>query len=245
MVPLYSRGCSILDLLERSITTRSHNLFLSTSKMSEDSSTPADPPPSYESTSQPSPVASGGPAPSPRPILRAPLPLDLPVLNALRGKKIILASASPRRKQLLAQVGSRFPATEITLTSNSQIGLTNLTIIPSTFAEDLSKSLTPFEYVLQTATQKCIAVYQKECDNDPALIIAADTVVVGLNGEILEKPRNEKEHIAMLRGLRTAVEHKVVTGIACIAPLEEALDPGYALETHVEETTVKFDSSGM
>lgn len=125
-----------------------------------------------------------------------------------------------------------------------QIGLTDITIIPSSFAEDLPKSLSPFEYVLQTAQQKALTVYQREVDRDPALVIAADTVVIGPGGQILEKPKSEKEHIAMLRSLRDAGEHKVCTGIACIAPLETVTDPGYALETHVEETTVKFDTNG-
>jgi septum formation protein len=128
-----------------------------------------------------------------------------------------------------------------------QIGLTNLTIVPSTFAEDLPKTLSPFEYVLQTATQKALTVYQRECDSgsEPSLIIAADTVVIGPGGAILEKPRSEKEHVAMLKGLRDAKEHKVCSGIACIAPLDIIVDPGYAMETHVEETTVRFDNSGM
>jgi len=39
--------------------------------------------------------------PLPRP--RAPMPLDIPVLNAIKGKRVILASASPRRRQLFAQ----------------------------------------------------------------------------------------------------------------------------------------------
>ncbi|TKA53263.1 hypothetical protein B0A49_11278, partial [Cryomyces minteri] len=58
---------------------------------------------------------------------------------------------------------------------------------------------------------------------------------------ILEKPRSEKEHIATLKGLRDSGWHKVYTAVACMAPLESARDPGYALETHVEETAVKFD----
>lgn len=122
--------------------------------------------------------------------------------------------------------------------------MTNLDIIPSTFAEDLPKTLSPFEYVLQTAQQKASAVYKREVDSDPALIIAADTVVIGPGGRILEKPKSEKDHIAMLKSLRSAGEHKVCTGVAVMAPLETAIDPGYALETHVEETTVKFDTSG-
>ena len=56
-------------------------------------SVPAEPPPSYESTAQPT-------AAIPRP----PLPLHLPLIDSLRAKRVILASASPRRRQLLAQV---------------------------------------------------------------------------------------------------------------------------------------------
>ena len=37
--------------------------------------------------------------------------------------------------------------------------------------------------------------------------------------------------------------HKVYTAVVCIAPLESAVDPGYAMETHVEETAVQFDES--
>ncbi|KAJ9646500.1 hypothetical protein H2201_001456 [Coniosporium apollinis] len=196
-----------------------------------DTKTPIDPPPSYDSTTQPAPVAMGAPAPPRAPIPRAPLPLDLPALNILRGKRVILASSSPRRKQILAH-----------------IGLTNLVIIPSSFAENLPKSLTPFEYVLQTATQKALAVYAKEIDNpsggeEPALIIAADTIVVSHAGDILEKPRSEKEHIAMLKLLRDGGVHKVFTAVAVMAPLESARDPGYALETCVEETAVRFDAA--
>jgi len=128
-----------------------------------------------------------------------------------------------------------------------QIGLTNLEIIPSSFAENLSKSLSPFEYVLETATRKCMAVYEREVENEtdgePALIIGADTIVVGHFGEILEKPRSEAEHIGMLKMLRDTRMHKVYTAVACAAPLESARDPGYALETHVEETSVKFDKN--
>ena len=113
--------------------------------------------------------------------------------------------------------------------------------------ENLSKSLSPFEYVLQTATQKAQSVYAAEVDNaalgEPALVIAADTIVVSSLGQILEKPRSEAEHIKMLKGLRNGGMHKVFTAVAAMAPLESARDPGYALETVVEETTVRFDKS--
>jgi hypothetical protein len=42
--------------------------------------------------------------PAGKPIPRGPFPLDIPVLNQLKGKRIILASASPRRKQILHTV---------------------------------------------------------------------------------------------------------------------------------------------
>ncbi|KAL9098252.1 MAG: hypothetical protein Q9163_006059 [Psora crenata] len=179
---------------------------------------PAGPPPSYEAASQ-----STAPIP---PSFRTPLPL----ISSLRDKRVILASSSPRRKQLLAQ--------------GTQIGLTNIEIIPSSLPENLSKSLSPFEYVLQTATQKAMSVYTSSLDSptlgDPAVVIAADTVVVSHSGQLLEKPRSEAEHIAMLKMLRNSAYHKVYTGVVLMAPLVSARDPGYALESTVEETTVKF-----
>lgn len=90
-------------------------------------------------------------------------------------------------------------------------------------------------------------VYRSEIDSakgEPALIIAADTVVVSISGEILEKPRSENDHFATLKKLRDEKWHKVYTAVVCMAPLESAVDPGYALETHVEETAVLFDAEG-
>lgn len=185
---------------------------------------PSEPPPSYEATplnpASPVPPEKGPPRPFPS--------LDLPTLNLLRGRRTILASASPRRKQILAA-----------------IGLTKIEIIPSSFDENLPKSASPFEYVLATATEKGLAVYKREINNEskgePALIIAADTIVVSRSGEILEKPRSEAQHISMLKNLRDTGVHRVYTAVACMAPLDSARDPGYALETAVEETSVKFD----
>lgn len=182
---------------------------------------PSDEPPSYDAVLVP--------ARSPSAVrqLRLPPPLDLPALNLLRGRRVILASASPRRKQLLAQ-----------------IGLTNIEIIPSKFEENLPK-VSPHEYVLATATQKALAVYRQEADNaeksEPGLIIAADTIVVNAMGEILEKPRSEVQHITMLKSLRDTGVHHVYTAVALVMPLASARDPGYALETATETTMVKFD----
>ena len=194
--------------------------------------TPAEPPPSYEASSpllkstNPNPGASGASSGGhPRP----PQPLSLPSISRLRTQRVILASASPRRKLIL-----------------SYLGLQNVEVIPSTFPEDLPKSLSPFEYCLQTATKKAQTVYRQEIDNqergEPSLILAADTIVVDTtSGMILEKPRSEAQHLTMLKALRDAGEHKVYTAVAVMVPLSSARDPGYALETVVEETTVQFD----
>lgn len=91
-------------------------------------------------------------------------------------------------------------------------------------------------------------VYRAEIDSpkgEPALVIAADTVVVSAQGEILEKPRNEKEHFSVLKALRNAGWHKVYTAVVCMSPLESAADPGYAIKTHCEETVVKFAPEGL
>lgn len=107
--------------------------------------------------------------------------------------------------------------------------------------------MSPFEYVLETASEKARSVYKVEIDNtaktEVGIVIAADTIIISNKGRILEKPRNEVDHIQMLQMLRDEGTHKVATAVAVMAPNETAIDPGYNMETHVEETTVKFDSA--
>lgn len=81
-----------------------------------DQKIPLEPPPAYDDHHTPDNVSASrhikaktaAPASGAEPKRanppRGPFPLDIPVLNQLRGKRVILASASPRRKQLLAQV---------------------------------------------------------------------------------------------------------------------------------------------
>ncbi|KAK2733319.1 acetylserotonin methytransferase-like protein [Colletotrichum kahawae] len=196
----------------------------------------SDPPPDYSkgptehglqagAAARPPPPA-GGPGPGPR----APLPLNLPIISYLQSKRVVLASASPRRRQLLAQVG-----------------LTNLEITPSTKPEDLDKSAYgPYEYVAATARQKCLDVYETALQThlasipDPDVVISADTIIVTRDGRVLEKPRSEAEHIKMLRHLRDTRLHRVLTAVCVLAPREDARSPGYEIVTHTEETKVYF-----
>ncbi|TVY94142.1 Maf-like protein, partial [Lachnellula willkommii] len=206
----------------------------STSLVNTTSRTMPEAPPSYEAAAVEHgavPVRDGPPA-GKKPVPRGPFPLDIPVLNQLRGKRIILASQSPARRQILSKI------------------FTNMEILPSTIPENLSKEeLGPFEYVLQTCVRKCISVYEHTLANsmvsipDPSLVIAADTVIVTTSGRILEKPRSEKEHIAMLKMLRDQVAHKCYTAVSVMAPREDARYPGYNIETAVEETKVVFDAA--
>ena len=87
-------------------------------------------------------------------------------------------------------------------------------------------------------------VYSSELNNtelgEPAIVLAADTIVVSLSGQVLEKPRSEADHIAMLKMLRNSGYHRVYTAVVAMAPLASARHPGYAIESTVEETTVRF-----
>lgn len=87
-------------------------------------------------------------------------------------------------------------------------------------------------------------VYSSELDNidlgEPAVVLAADTIVVTTSGQVLEKPRSEIDHIGMLKMLRNSGYHRVYTAVVAMAPLASARHPGYATESTVEETTVRF-----
>ncbi|KAK7404130.1 hypothetical protein QQX98_010088 [Neonectria punicea] len=171
------------------------------------------------------------------PIRKGPLPLELPILTHLSDKRVILASASPRRRALL-----------------QQFGLTNLEITPSTKPEDLDKTTYgPDGYVAATARQKCMDVYSSALElslksiPDPHLVIAADTIVVTRDGQILEKPRSEADHIRMLKHLRDTRMHRVLTAVSVMAPREDARHPGYELASDTQETRVYFlsESDGL
>ena len=103
---------------------------------------------------------------------------------------IVLASASPQRRELLAQLGVRF------------------TVALPDVDETPLPGETPVPYVQRLAIAKADAV----AANDDALVIAADTTV-DLGGEILAKPFDADDAGAMLRRL-SARTHRVHTGVA-------------------------------
>lgn len=105
-------------------------------------------------------------------------------------KKIILASGSPRRKELLEQIGLQ-PV-----------------VIKSTVEEIITKTA-PDEMVMELSSQKCLDVAQSI--KEEAVILGADTIVVK-DGEILGKPDSEDDAISMLRSLQGR-SHQVYTGV--------------------------------
>lgn len=111
--------------------------------------------------------------------------------------KIILASASPRRAQLLEQVGISFE------------------VKPSTVEEIVTKS-EPSEVVEELSLQKAMDVAEKEMDNpaEEVLVIGADTIVT-IDGKIMGKPKDEQDAKDML-GCLQGREHQVFTGVTFV-----------------------------
>ncbi len=107
--------------------------------------------------------------------------------------KLVLASSSPRREEILKQLKLKF------------------TIVPSKINEEDFKDDDPISLVRKLAVEKAKSVSNLVED---ALIIAADTVVV-YNDQILGKPKNKSDAKRMLKMLR-AEKHKVITGVAVV-----------------------------
>jgi len=147
-------------------------------------------------------------------------------MDQIKGR-VVLASGSPRRKEIMEQ----------------QLGFKDVHVMPSHFGEDLVKDdCAPFEYPIKTATRKALDVYKSELNADvsPDLLVAADTVIE-LNGIIMEKPRDFVHHVAMLKQLRdNNGPHHVFTGVVAIVPFEKPVLPGYALDTALGVSKVRF-----
>jgi septum formation protein len=106
--------------------------------------------------------------------------------------RIILASASPRRRELLRQIGIDFE------------------VVVSTADEQVLEGESPAEYVLRVARDKALEVKRRKKTALP--VLGADTAVI-LDNSILGKPRNRAEAIAML-GRLAGRTHEVYSAVA-------------------------------
>lgn len=125
-------------------------------------------------------------------------------------KSLILASGSPRRKEILEQVGLAF------------------CITPSDVEEVITKQV-PSDIVMELSRQKAEDVYAKYVAED-VIVLGADTVVA-YGGKILGKPADEADAAEMLRMLSGNV-HSVFTGVTLVS--EQGTVSFY------EETEVEF-----
>jgi len=111
--------------------------------------------------------------------------------------RIILASTSPRRKELLAFLRLPFE------------------VVPSHADESTPESWTPQQIVETLAARKAEAVVNTAAQSKEAgLVIGSDTIVV-LDGSVLGKPADHADAVRMLTALQGRT-HRVYTGVACI-----------------------------
>ena len=115
--------------------------------------------------------------------------------------KIVLASASPRRAEILRNAAIAFE-TQITLLDES--------ILPGEL---------PGDYVRRLAQEKARAAAQARKDSSEYLFIGADTAVVAAN-QILGKPESDEDARRMLR-LLSGATHEVHTGLAILSPRDK------------------------
>ena len=108
--------------------------------------------------------------------------------------RIVLASASPRRLELLAKLGKPFD------------------VRPAGTEESVTPGTTPVQAIQQIARQKATAV--AAADKSEMLVIGADTAII-LGDEIVGKPCDREDALRMLRQLRGKT-HQVVTGLAVV-----------------------------
>ena len=127
---------------------------------------------------------------------------------------LVLASASPRRQDLLRSAGISF------------------TVQPADIDETLLNGESPVTCAERLAREKALTI-SKMRPHD--LILGADTVVV-VNGIMLAKPVDTEDAARMLRMLSGRV-HQVITGVSLVAPRQEAKPVEQQLRTDITTTS--------
>ena len=128
---------------------------------------------------------------------------------------LVLASASPRRRELLAQAGFVF------------------SVRPAQIPEDPRANEDPIAYVTRLAREKAEAVFREISSQEsapPQVVLGADTTVT-LDNHILGKPADASDAARMLR-LLSGRTHLVITGVAVVTP--------QTAEVAAEVTAVRF-----
>ncbi|MUG46130.1 Maf family protein [Paenibacillus woosongensis] len=143
---------------------------------------------------------------------------------------VILASTSPRRRELLASLHIPFE------------------VIPSKADETTPEQWEPEQIVMELALRKARAVQATlEPAAREAVIIGSDTIVV-LDGQVLGKPKDEAEAASMLRSLQGR-SHDVYTAVACIDVITGRTEVEYrrtsvTMRTVAEEEIAAYARTG-
>ena len=126
--------------------------------------------------------------------------------------EILLASGSPRRRELFTEAGLNFEVVSVDVdeTPNEKK--------PKKVAQELSR-------------RKAVAADREPASGRNKVIVAADTVVIH-NGKVLGKPKDEADAVRMLTELSGAV-HDVITGVTILTPGREEV-------TFSQRTRVRF-----
>ncbi len=133
-------------------------------------------------------------------------------------RRIILASQSPRRIQLLRDLGLTFE------------------IHPAAIDETIPRVANPVEMARKLAFEKANAVFQRVGGD---LVIGADTLVT-LDGKIFPKPESVADARRMLQTLQGKT-HEVVTGLALVTPVETVIDHGSTRVTFFPMSDAEID----
>lgn len=161
-----------------------------------------------------------------------------PIRHILSQQRIILASGSPRRFEILKMIGLKFE------------------VQTSNFEENLDKHSFshPCEYVKENAKQKAIEVWNRisSSGSEPAaqrgnnnccpdLVIGADTVVT-LYDEIMEKPKDEEDAYEMLKKL-SGLKHTVFTGVALVTKTKQS--PQLQKQASSQPPSLEYQDSNL
>lgn len=133
--------------------------------------------------------------------------------SGVRAIRLILASGSPRRRELIERLGLVFD------------------VVPADVDESTLPGEAPEAMARRLAEAKALAVAHLHPE---ALVVGSDTIVV-IDGEVLGKPTSEQDAVAMLMRLQGR-EHRVETGVAVVAP-----PPDGSRTARVASSTVGVD----
>jgi septum formation protein len=138
------------------------------------------------------------------------------IVNNLNNYSIILASRSPRRQQLLHDLGLNFK------------------VVTRDFDESFPEGLTGEEVARYVAHAKAVLFRNEISDNE--IIITADTIV-WCNGKVLGKPTDPADATRMLNEV-SGNTHEVITGVSIFTTKREVT---FSVSTHVTFETLSYE----